>query len=91
MQIRFDWHESCSSLLWRGRMSMRTNLRHVTEIPIPLGSDEPEQVTLLELVRAISEVTDDEREVVATVRDMLQSGRVRLCGNFRNTPPKEFF
>ena len=69
---------------------MRANLRHAPEIPIPFGADEPEQVTLLELVRAISEVTDDDREVVATVRAMLQSGRVRLCGNFRNTPPREF-
>ena len=43
----------------------------------------PRDTTLLELVRAIGEVTDDEREVVATVRHMLDSGRVRLCGNFR--------
>jgi hypothetical protein len=39
--------------------------------------------TLLELVRAISEVTSDEREVVATVLHLLSSGRARLCGNFR--------
>ena len=69
---------------------MRANLRHATAVPIPLGVDEPESVTLLELVRAVSEVTDDEREVVATVRHMLLSGRVRLCGNFRNTAPKDF-
>ncbi len=69
---------------------MRTNFRHTPAIPIPLDGDEPEQVTLLELVRAVSEVTDDDREVVATVRHMLQSGRVRLCGNFRNASPKDF-
>ena len=66
---------------------MRANLRYEPKLPVPLSTDEPEQVTLLELVRAVSEVTDDEREVVATVRAMLLSGRVRLCGNFRNTPP----
>jgi len=43
----------------------------------------PRQTTLLELVRAISEVTDDDREVVATVRHLLRSGQVVLCGNFR--------
>lgn len=42
--------------------------------------------TLLELVRAISEVTEDEREVVATVLHMLETGQARLCGNFRGHP-----
>lgn len=42
-----------------------------------------EDLTLLELVQAICEVTSDDREVVATVRHMLRSGRVRLTGNFR--------
>ena len=65
-------------------------IRQTPTIPIPLGGDEPERVTLLELVRAVGEVTDDDREVVATVRHMLQSGRVRLCGNFRNASYKEF-
>jgi hypothetical protein len=70
---------------------MRTSVTHRPATPIPLDGDEPEQVTLLELVRAVSEVTDDDREVVATVQHMLLSGRVRLCGNFRNAPTKEFF
>lgn len=48
------------------------------------------QTTLLELVRAVSEVVDDEREVVATVVDMLESGRARLTGNFRSLPPEIF-
>ena len=69
---------------------MRTNFRHTQTISVPLDGDEPEQLTLLELVRAVSEETDDEREVVATVRQMLLSGRVRLCGNFRNHSPKDF-
>jgi len=45
-------------------------------------------VTLLELVAAIGDVTDDEEELLATVHYMLESGTVRLCGNFRNIDPK---
>ena len=37
-------------------------------------------VTLLELVQAVSEVTSDEREIVATVLNMLRSGHARLTG-----------
>ena len=48
----------------------------------PVQDSEPISITLLELVKAISEVTDDEQEVVATVMHMLRSGRVCLCGNF---------
>ena len=44
---------------------------------------EPHPCTLLELVRVLSEITDDEHEVVATVIHMLCSGSVRLIGNFR--------
>jgi hypothetical protein len=39
--------------------------------------------TMLELVSCISEVTRDDREVVATVVALVNSGRVRLTGNFR--------
>jgi hypothetical protein len=39
--------------------------------------------TLLDLVQAIAQCTNDEREIVATVRHLLRSGRVRLIGNFR--------
>ena len=45
--------------------------------------------TLLELVCVIAEVTDDDREVVATVLHMLESGRIRLTGNFRNALPAD--
>jgi hypothetical protein len=39
--------------------------------------------TMLELVSCISEVARDDREVVATVVALVNSGRVRLTGNFR--------
>ena len=48
-----------------------------------LPCEEPLATTLLELVRAIGEVTEDDREVVATVRHLLETGHVRLTGNFR--------
>jgi hypothetical protein len=40
-------------------------------------------VTLLELVDAVSESARTEAEVIATVVYMVNSGRVRLAGNFR--------
>ena len=62
----------------------------VGSIPARFEGPGPEAVTLLELVSAICEVTDDDREVVATVVSLLESGRVELCGNFRDPPPAEF-
>ncbi len=56
---------------------------HVIE---PETSESPRWVTLLELIDAVSEVSDTEQEVLATVTYMLSSGRVRLAGNFRDTP-----
>lgn len=50
----------------------------------------PVESTLLDLVRSVAEVTDDDREVVATVRYMILSGRVRLCGIFRGASGAEF-
>jgi hypothetical protein len=46
----------------------------------------PVRVTLLELVAAVGEVTDDEEEVAATVLHMLRSGRAKLCGSFASEP-----
>lgn len=48
------------------------------------------RTTLLALVEAVTEVSDNEEEVVATVRHMLRSGRIRLCGNFRDEPTDRF-
>ena len=47
---------------------------------------EARKATLLELVTAIGETTEDDQEVVRTVLHLLETGRVRLCGNFRNHP-----
>jgi hypothetical protein len=50
---------------------------------------EARAATLLELVTAICESTDDDHEVVSTVLHLLDTGRVRLCGNFRGRPIDE--
>jgi hypothetical protein len=55
----------------------------------PADAQAPRNTTLLELVYALGEVTEDDREVVATVLALLRSGRVRLCGNFRNVPVEQ--
>lgn len=59
-------------------------------VPVLGASQECPEVTLLELVQAICDETSDDREVVATVRHLLSSGQVRLCGNFRYFAPSTF-
>lgn len=57
-------------------------------IPVsaPTHHAESLDVTLWELVWAVSQVADNEREVIATVAHMLESGSVNLIGNFRDCP-----
>ena len=38
--------------------------------------------TLLDLVQTVSEYAQTDAEVVATVVELINSGKVRLCGNF---------
>jgi hypothetical protein len=40
-------------------------------------------MTLLDLVNAVSRYARSEAEVVATIVHLVNSGRVRLCGNFK--------
>ncbi len=40
--------------------------------------------TLLDLVRALNGVTDNDRLVVATATHLVNSGRTRLSGSFRD-------
>ncbi len=54
------------------------------------STDAAVHTTLLELVRTLGEITDDESEIVATVIHMLRSGTVKLTGSFRNTPGDQF-
>jgi hypothetical protein len=55
----------------------------VADIATHVEAEVPE-VTLWELIWAVTEVADDEREVVATVAHMLTSGSVRVVGNPRD-------
>jgi len=41
------------------------------------------QLTLLDLITAVAEVTDSEMELVSVVAHLVNSGRVRLIGTFR--------
>jgi len=47
------------------------------------------ELTLLELVGAVSDECATEAEVVATVLNLLGSGRARLRGSFRSTSLRE--
>jgi hypothetical protein len=54
-----------------------------TRLPLPEVDGKVVETTLLELVQTEGELTENDREVVATVIELLHSGRVRLIGNFR--------
>jgi hypothetical protein len=41
------------------------------------------KVTLLELVQVVGEIAETEAELIATVVDLVNAGRVQLTGNFR--------
>lgn len=41
------------------------------------------QLTMLDLIEAVAEVTDSETELVSVVAHLINSGRVRLIGSFR--------
>ena len=38
-------------------------------------------LTLLDLIQAVSEVAVNDQEIMATVADLINSGQVRLCGD----------
>ena len=45
-------------------------------------------MTLLDLVAAVSEEAKSEAEVVATVQNLINSGRVQLVGHFKGADVK---
>ncbi len=56
----------------------------------PTITEEPLRVTLLELIEAVNDITNTDAEVVETVIYMLETGRVRLSGSFRDLPISAF-
>ena len=65
-------------------------MRVATSKSIETPASEPMTVTLLEVVRAVGEVADNEHEVVATVLHLLASGKIALRGNFRGSSASDF-
>ena len=43
----------------------------------------PLEITLLERVAAVADSAANDREVIATVAELLNSGKITLVGNFR--------
>ncbi len=54
------------------------------EEPVEANTEDSMNVTLLELVKAVTEVSESEQEVIATVAHMLDSGSIKLRGCLRN-------
>ena len=46
------------------------------------GDAQPVEVTLVELVVVLAELTEDENEIFATVDHMIETGSVRLAPTF---------
>jgi hypothetical protein len=40
-----------------------------------------DELTLLDLIRVVSEVAANDQELLATVADLINSGQVRFCGD----------
>jgi hypothetical protein len=74
-----NWHASCSLESPGGEEGMRAlAIAGVARRGDRTGFEvKVEHPTLYELVEAVSEVANDDREVVAVVQHLLESGRVR--------------
>ena len=82
MKATRSWHSECTGEQAESEVGMATAIAAERK---PDGV-EVIDTTLWELVWSVSEITSDEREVVATVRALLRSGAVRLRGTFRDCP-----
>ncbi len=56
--------------------------RHQIGVNLEATSMKTITCTLLELIRSVNAFTEDDREVAVVVAHLVNSGRVRLCGNF---------
>jgi len=54
--------------------------QHLEEIQA--SSANHHEITLLELVAAVAETAETDAEVIAVIRDLINSGKVQLVGNF---------
>lgn len=62
------------------------HLRHVHEVETYRDADD-DAISLQELVAAVAEFSESEREVVATVMHMLRTGQVQLHGSYSDPVP----
>lgn len=53
------------------------------------AAEVPRRTTMLALVQSLSRQGTPEREIVATVLELVESGRVILIGNFRGLPLRD--
>jgi hypothetical protein len=83
------WHAFCFHCFPEDEESPMSAAATVARTQIAPGTANTRDVTLLELVSAISDVSRDDAEVVATILHLLRAGRVRLCGNFRGAPVED--
>ena len=51
---------------------------------------QPVEVTLVELVMVLAEITEDEREIFATVDHMIESGSVRITPTLQARIPEAY-
>ena len=59
-----------------------TQVAHTLAELESLEVNQPETLTLLDLVAAVADASTTEEEVVAAVHHLIESGRVTLVGNF---------
>jgi hypothetical protein len=63
-----------------GRGDNMAAAQHLEDIRATAPSHD--QVTFLELVAAVAETADNDAEVVAVIRDLINSGKVQFVGDF---------
>jgi hypothetical protein len=75
---RLLWHAVCCFL------KVVSNIRPHSREPVGQETDPmatSHELTLLDVIQAVSEVTENNQEIVATVTHLISSGQVRLCND----------
>ena len=76
--------ETCSVPVEHTSISYEVSPRESAQRKPSLDGNSQEELNFMDLIEAVGEVTEDETEIVATVIHMLESGRVRLCGEWND-------
>jgi hypothetical protein len=73
--LRTRWHAVCDFL------EVMTNTQSHTREPVGLETDpmaRTRELTLLDVIQAVSDVAENDQEIIATVVHLINSGQVRL-------------